>query len=126
MPVIFANQNFFIMKNDFFIRFKATLSEKQTSNKAVRFDELRNLDGDVLLRSVYLPATQLHQIKCTNKSKREFELSIPEWLWNQKLEDEQSRQVDNSGFDQMAKMMSMDAPSRVYPEPSTDRLANEG
>ena len=114
------------MKNDFFIRFKATLSEKQTSNKAVRFDELRNLDGDVLLRSVYLPATQLHQIKCTNKSKREFELSIPEWLWNQKLEDEQSRQVDNSGFDQMAKMMSMDAPSRVYPEPSTDRLANEG
>ena len=114
------------MKNDFFIRFQATLSEKQTSKKAIRFDELRNMDGDVLLEKIYLPQSQLDSIKCTNKSKREFEFRIPEWLWKQKLEDEKSRRINNAGFDQMAKMMSMDAPSREINEGPTDRLANEG
>lgn len=113
------------MKNDFFIALKGTLSAEQSSNKAIRFDELKNLEGQTLLRSVYLPQSQLDSIKVTNKTKRELTFRIPEWLWKTKLEDEQSRQIDNSGFDQITMLIQSDA-NKQFAEKVTDRLVDEG
>jgi hypothetical protein len=112
------------MKNDSFIQLQGTLSENQTSNKALRFDLIANLLGNTVFENVYMPVGQLDSLAITNKSKRQVRFNLPTWLYKQKIEEEQARQIDTSGFDQVAKLLGLDA-NRQYAEKPTDRLADE-
>lgn len=105
------------------VTFKATLEELHPSGKAVLFSNCKQ-GKELLFSSVYMPRSQSN-IKVVNAKTKLVEVTIPLWLFDSKVKDEQQFQAtDDSVFDQLG-LLSIDDANRDFPEPVVDRLADE-
>ena len=73
------------------VTFKATLVEIHPSGKAIRLANCKQ--GNVkLFDSVFMPRSQ-SQISIVDAKKKQVQVTIPEWLFDAKMDAEQDKQT---------------------------------
>lgn len=101
------------------VTFIATAEEKHPSGKAILL--LDCTQGKTkLFDRVYMPLSQT-RFKIVDAKTKKVEVTIPEWLFDSKMEDEAAFQSDNAVLDQLG-LLSIDDANKDYPEKVEGRL----
>lgn len=89
------------------VTFNAIAKEIHPSGKAVLLLECKQ-GTELLFERVYMPLSQT-RMRIVNKKTKEVSITIPEWLFESKLEDEAAFKADNAVLDQLGLLTEDDA-----------------